>query len=951
MKMQPYYYVTQITRWRIGLFMALTLLLSASGVLGQTVAGTVKGLVRDSTHNFAMPAATVSIYRVETAALVSYQLANNFGRFLFKDLPVGVPLRIIATNIGYASTRRDFMIPMETKEIDLNALNMDRQVLSLKEVTVAGTPPPVQMRGDTLEFNADAFKLDSNAVVGDMLKKLPGITIWNDGIITVNGKKINQLLVDGKVFFSSDGKIAIQNLSKDAVKKVQVYEDKSNPDPIETKTSMNIVLKKDKKDGYFGKIGGSLGTTKRYDANGMISYFSPKDQISLVGAINNVNKTADNINTLVQVNSFKGQGISDDYHSDFTRPGSIVFKAAGFTALHDFGRTKDKGIDTNNLKVEYFMTATKIAVDQHSNTAISLGKNDNLTQTVTNTSTSDQNGKVFHAEYDKKFDHLHLKAAYDFQHNASGNTNIMNNISSGDSLTEQSQSNDEQHNKTTNTIQAGKISLISERYKDFATYKNKSVDMNLDYWFNVNLLNDDRHRITDFTTNDPLEDEHFNRHYLTESTAAEHNISNSFNNILGLWKGGNPGLRIDVKNLLTYYHKTETDAVSDFYDTEAKYIPNTNLSTHIDTKVIDYKPGLDFSRTISHILSNRYRKVWNFDFFAQGQLYKFDNSSQKLFQILNRSYFYFIPTASIGYSNYQIGKFKEDFLLKYNTSVTYPGLQQLAPLVDDANVSFISYGNINLQPSYSHDMSFTYHYNNGDAKNPFLGEIGGSVGLTDNFITDSSFYDELGRSIYYPINVSGEHHFSSGGSVQKALKYNDHQLQLAGRSKFSYSQYSSSLNDIFYETKRYAWSVNTDLTYNYKGLSAQIGETFYNNRNSRIGLNEFNYRNWKTYGNVSFMMPKGLFFNSRIDYNKSMSTNTDNIYFTILNIDVGYRFLKGNNGEVKFSGLDLLHQNKNVFNNISNNSITTGTVNVLQQYFMITLAYYPRRFGLRKKED
>ena len=254
-----------------------------------------------------------------------------------------------------------------------------------------------------------------------------------------------------------------------------------------------------------------------------------------------------------------------------------------------------------------------------------------------------------------------------------------------------------------------------------------------------------------------------------------------------------------------------------------------------------------------------------------------------------------------------------------------------------------------MQPAYSHDVSFNYEYNNGEAKDPFLGRVNVSMGLTDHYITDSIFYDELGRSVYFPVNVSGEHHYAVGGSIQKAFKYEEHQLQFSAKPKFSYLQYASGLNGSFYETKRYTWLANADLTYTYKDLIAQVGETLYNNKNVRPGLNEYNYRNWKTYGSVAYMMPKGLFINSRIDFNKSISTNTEDIYFTIWNIDAGYRFLKGNNGEVKISGLDLLHQNKNVYNSISANSITNGTVNVLQQYFMITLAYYPRKFGLRKK--
>lgn len=928
---------------KTGLYMALLWLFCAVSSFAQVNAGMARGVVRDSTHNFAMPAATISVYYAVSGALVSYQLANNFGRFQFNNLPVGIRLRVVTSNVGYLSTVREFTIPADTANIDLQTFNMTRQPLSLKEVTIEGTPPPVQMRGDTLEFNADAFKLDSNAVVGDMLKKLPGITVWNDGVITFNGKKINRLLVDGKDFFGIDGKTALQNLAKDAVKKVQVYENKTIPDPIDRQTDMNIVLKKDKKDGYFGKISGSTGTTDRYDANGMFSYFSPKNQLSVVSAINNVNKTADNVNTLVQINSFKGEGLSNDYHSDFTKAGATVFKAAGFTALHDFSTSKENKIDTNHLKVDFFLTSDHADINQLLRTKISLTDDHELNQTIVNTTRANREGQIFSAEYEKKFDHLRLKAGYDFLHQTSGSRHIMNIASEGDAV---SQTNDEQQYTNSSNIHSGSIQLKSDRYKDYVTFKNKSADMNLDYWFNINSYHDNQHRITDFTSSDTVAEKHFNRQYATKGIAATHNISHSFNNLLN-----NPELQMAVKNLLIYSHKNETDDVNDFSAAAEKFIPNPNLSTALTTNITDYRPGLDVTRYFIHQLSNRYRKTWRLGLFAQGQLYHFENTSQQVFQNLHRSYFYFVPSANIGYSNNQIGRYREDFMLKYNTGVTYPTLQQLAPLVDDANVTALVYGNTLLQPAYSHDVTFTYNFSRAAAGNPFIAEVLADIGVTEHYISDSTIFDELGRSIRYPVNVSGEHHYTISGKIQQALKYDEHQLQFSGRAKFNSSEHLSGLNNTYYETQLYAWSANADVTYNYKDFSAQLGETFYNNKNTRQGLDTYIFRYWKTYGYLSLMLNKGLFVNSRVDFTKSIATNIPNIYYTIWNMDLGYRFLKGNNAEVKFSALDILHQNRNVINTISNNSITTGTSNVLQQYFMITLAYYPRKFGLRKKDD
>ncbi|PUZ23858.1 hypothetical protein GA0116948_10873 [Chitinophaga costaii] len=944
-------YIPLVACFAKRLVIALLLFVSTSSALAQTHTGIAKGQVKDSVHHYVLPAATVSIYIVATGKLVNFQLSNNFGRVLFNKLPVGVLLRAIATNVGYAPASKEFTIPPESGEIDLDIFPMNRQAVGLQGVTIVGTPPPVQMRGDTLEFNADAFKLDSNAVVEDMLKKLPGVTIWNDGVITVNGKKVDKLLVEGKPFFDIRGKIALQNLPKGAVQQVQVYDVKSQTDSTDIKTNMNILLKKDQQDGYFGKVGASLGTTRRYDANGMISYFSPTDQISVVGALNNVNKSAANANTLVEINSFKGEGIGNNYHSDFTQPGTLVFKAAGFTALHDFGKKLEKGIDTNDLKVEYFMTDNRAMVNQQLNTTLLFGTDGHLSQTTASAVSSGNNEQAFRAAYEKNFVHSKLHTDYTLLHTSFHSNSTLRMESAGDSAADRSERIDDQDTKNTATSQTGTIDFQTQRYNDFAVHKNRSLNMSLHYAFKLGQSNEDKNRISRFTTTDTTQRQQFNRQYGTSATMATHSLESDFYNILPLLSNKQTFPQIDFKNVLAYDQTKQTDAVSDFSETSQQYALNNQLSNHLNTRIVEDRPGLNFTRSRKFILTNRYANTWTINFFAQGQFYNMTNTARQQFQNINRAYFYFIPSAGLQYRNYQTGEFRKTYALRYNTSVTYPTLQQLAPLVDDANVTYLSYGNIHLKPAYVHDVLFSYDYNNVAAKNPFNGSLQAKMGLTAHFITDSSYFDQLGRSVSYPINVEGERHASVDGSLQKAFKRNGHQWQVAGKSSFNYTQNKSSLNGQFYEVRQHAWLASADLTYEYKSLTAQVGETFSYQQLNRATISTYTYKNWKTYGYIAWTMTRGLFAKSGIDFNKYRATNTHNIYFTIWNTDVGYRFLKGNNLEVKLSGLDLLHQHKNVINTITDNSITTGTVNVLQQYFLFTLAYYPRRFGLHKKDQ
>ena len=220
-----------------------------------TCTGNLVGIVRDSAHNYVMQSATLAVYRIADGALVSYQLSNNFGEFDFKELSVGTRLRIVASYVGYTDVRLAFMIADTARKLDLKLLNMNRLGEGLADVVVKSVPP-VTMNGDTLEFNADAFKMDSNAVAEDLFRRLLGLVVWGDGSVTVYGKTVHSLMVNGKPFFGGDVRVATQNLPKLAVEKVQVYQrNKQAYNLMDSTTEINIQLKKgkDKPKRYNGR--------------------------------------------------------------------------------------------------------------------------------------------------------------------------------------------------------------------------------------------------------------------------------------------------------------------------------------------------------------------------------------------------------------------------------------------------------------------------------------------------------------------------------------------------------------------------------------------------------------------------------------------------------------------------------------------------------------------------
>jgi hypothetical protein len=915
--------------------------------------GTITGLVRDSVHNYVMPSATLAIYKVKDNELVSYQLSNVYGKFQFKLMPVGVPLRVVVTHVGYMTAKEEFTISPKTKTIAIKTLNVERIDQSLKEVVISATQAPMQMRGDTLEFNASAFKLDTNAVVEDLLRKLPGVTIWNDGMITVNGKTISKLLVDGKEFFGGDNRIALQNIPKNAVQKVQVYRNKQDEDPITPKTEMNIVLKKDKKNFFFGKFGVGGGTQEHYAVDGMMSYSSPKTQVALVGARNNVNKSAYDVASLMTFNSFKGEGINNDYHSDFSRQGANTFTGAGFTASHDFSKDSDPRqpyAKTNMLKSEYFMNNANNNTVRQSLQLIQLSSGD-LRQISNSTNTSNDFNHHGSASYNKTFLHSSVGGTFNFndRNSTSGSTQTNNSVNIATGVL--SSSNTEQRNSTSSSNNvSGDINFRTSRYWDNGHRKSKSINMDLSYRFSLYNSDGNSNAITDFKAADPTKNNYVNRNYLTDNKNATHTFNISFRDITGSAMYRPKVFNIDIRNNLVISDEKQNSDVSDKPLASTAYITNTGLTNITHLKTIDERPGLNFSRSFYKTLDNRYNKSLYISVFAENQFFMQRNSALQSFQNINRSYYYFIPSGSIGYSHYQYGNNSKYYSLSFLTSVDFPEIDQFAPLYDNTNSYAARVGNLALNPSYNERLTFSYNYEDLATKHPFKYRMTLSGGMVKNSFSDNTFYDDLGRYVRSTINLGDRKYLNFGGVIDKTYKLKDHQFAFTATPGGSLNRYLLDLNGSTHETKIESLNMSALLVYTYKSTwSASFGEYFNGSKTEQLGLNRSTNYNWTTNFSLAFTFPRSIFFNSRVNFNNAKSSGQrDNVYFTIWNADLGYRFLKGSEAEIKISALDILHQNKSIYNSVYNNVITTSTANVLQQYFMLTLAYYPRKFGSKK---
>lgn len=924
-----------------------------------TVLGSIKGKVKDSTYKFTLSSATVSVYNNDNFALLQFTMPNNFGEFSIHKLPVNTSLKLLITHVGYTPYQKIFSLS-ESK----NALNFDWIYMhqntdkenTLEEVRITSIAP-VRMNGDTLEFNPRAFKMDVNATAEDLMRNLPGMVIWGDGDITFNGKKINSLLVDGKPFMgSSDFTTATQNLPKDVLDKVQIYSQRNDKNPLDSTLHANLKLKEDKKTGYFGKVALGYGTTDKFAIDAMLSGYNKKLQITNVGAFNNVNKSAGNFNTLIRSNSYKGEGNNIDYQSDFTKAGINTGITAGTRFQYDF--IPDVSYrKSRRLTGDYFFKRNDETINSTRITNTIL----NTDSILSNNNISKSNNIAAKNSFLAKY--AHQNKDYDFS--VSADANLSQNKNQSESIGEQ---------QRTGTI--GQLSSSSSSNSSDNIRKQLTVDATFNY--RKEIFDDDdfmkikKHLLSNFTLGykldyhenngdrrnlsslismlNPDANKVFDRLYQSSSNLTGHTFNIGYPQLKKVLFGfaNLGGIRLDLGSKFIFSSYNSKVLVFDKVVNNQQFVKNNYLTNNRMENIQDIQPKLIISKYFNQELTNRYNKGFDISIVPMFQIYT--TRSHAVQQIQNFSYQYqkFVPSASITYYNHQYGNYELNGGLSYNTQVNYPTVEEIAPLVDSAKVWYIPQGNRDIKPEYKNTVALKFTFQSRRPKNPYQIELNIDGNFTNNKISDSTFYDSLGRRINYNVNLNGNNYWHLSGYYRKAYspnKKNTFRINIwYNRYEFYIPQYldgvlmtSNNRNNNFDIEAAYSFSDMVNLNF-------KQGFSFYKNIQS---TNSQQYQGSNNYTRFSsaLQFPKNILWSTNINFNTNKAENQSTVNYTILNASLTYRFLKGSRGEAKFSALDLLKQNKAVINNTNRNVQTFGFSNVLQQYFLVSLAYYPRKFG------
>lgn len=250
---------------------------------------TISGIIKSAEDKEMLESATVHVERLKDSSIVSYTITDAKGDFKIVSNTGDSKLKLVVSFIGFESY---------SKIIDVKNQNVGTLYLksaNTLDAIVIRSSAPITIKKDTVEFNVKSFKTKADANVEDLLKKLPGVEVDAEGTITVNGKEVNKILVNGKPFFGNDPTITTRNLTKEIIEKIQISDTKTNAQAFagedsdgENKT-INLTIKKENNKGYFGKVAAGIGTDDRYEYAGLGTRFEQSERIGLLAGGNNIN--------------------------------------------------------------------------------------------------------------------------------------------------------------------------------------------------------------------------------------------------------------------------------------------------------------------------------------------------------------------------------------------------------------------------------------------------------------------------------------------------------------------------------------------------------------------------------------------------------------------------------------------------------------------------------------
>ena len=915
---------------------------------------TVRGLLTDSIERQPLDAANIVVMRAKDSVYVTGGISDEKGVFEIPKIPAG-QYQLLISYLGYQTIMRPLSLSGTPRTVNVGGIGMQKQVLTIGEVLVEAKFNPIIVKKDTIEFNTTAYKIQDSDVVEDLLKKLPGVEVETDGKVTVGGEQITKVFVDGKQFFGDDPKVALKNLPANIVDKVQVVDRKSDQaqftgiEDDDTEKVINLTLRPGNRDGTFGRALVGYGTDNRYDANGMISYFSGETQLAALFSTNNTN----NINFtdfMGEVMGSMGGGgrrgsggsggsgapavmIGSPGGSSGGRMGSSggstrMMNVGGFSMSSGGGgltTSTSGGFNANyrfgeklKLGANYFVNAINRDTEQESNRINFVGDSSlNYNQSQTQNRKS-QNHRM-NMELDYTINEKNSLLFRPYMSIGSGSTGSVYDYETFTPSNIRLNSGNTVSNAENKSFSTSGYLLWRHSFEK----AGRTLSMSLNYGVSNNKANglNDQINFTFLPATGVETENMLYQEFTNNNSGYNYGIRASYVEPVG----HNRFLELSY-SYRRNYTESEKETWNVDKSTGVRIDKDEEYSTLYENTYINQQAELRFN-------TQRDKYSWTLGAGLQPSSLKSitgNNGEPPLTQkVMN-----FSPTVNITYGETRQSQLRFD----YRGFTRQPSIEQLQPVADNTDPLYEFKGNGALKPAFMNFMNLQYNKFNPGTLRTFQTSLG--FNTTSNSIVNSNSYDDAGKQTVQPVNVNGVYSVRAG--VNMNLPIAKTKLSFNNDLSGSYGNNVNMTNNIENITKNSRISETLRLTYRNDWL--EVGGLY------RLGYNRAvysmqdkattDYFNHRVGGNLYLNLPLNFILVSNLNYDfyrgDAAGDGRDMIMWTA---DLSKQIFKNKRGTIKLSIYDILKQNKSYSRTTTDNYVEDLRSNTLGQFVMISFMY------------
>ena len=937
------------------ILMMLLLLVSIASFAQERL---VSGAIIDRDTKDPVEQVTVQLLKTDST-YVTGAISNEKGLFHL-NAPENGKYLLKITSVGYKPTVKRLVIEQD-KNLALGNVVVGADAIMLKGAVVTAMAQKVTLKEDTFVYNSAAYRTPEGSVVEELVKRLPGAEVSDDGTIKINGKEVKKILVDGKEFMTGDTKTALKNLPTSIIDKIKAYDEKSDLSKVtgiddgEEQTVLDFNVKKGMNKGLMSNIDLGIGNKNRYSARGMGGYFNSNNRFMLFG---NANNTSDR--------GFGGGG-----------PGR------GFGGGNGLNASKMLAANYNYEEKDKFKFNTSLRWNHSDGDVWSRRSSENFLGSSSSFSNSlNQN----FSRSDSWNGNIRLEWMPDTMTNILFRPSISWTTNDSRSMGLSASFNQDPYQYTEDPLSDEGIEKMDE--VDAVINRQKSVS--LSYSKNNNIrgmlqlnrkLNNKGRNVTlrmdaKYTDKDSksisLQNAHLylvqneagldstyqtNRYNLTPSKDYSYSAQATYSE--PLWKA--TFLQFSYKFTYSYsksdrstydFSKYSFDGISPEYGAWGNYLGRLDgeLGDYRDDKLSRYSEYRNYTHDIQ-VMMRFVRQKYNLNFgvMIQPQRSKFIQDYQGKYVDTVRTVTNVSPTLDFRYRFSKMSNLR----VNYRGTTAQPSISQLLDITDNSDPLNVSMGNPGLKPSFT--QNFRLFYNN-FVQNHNKGVMTYiNFSTTSNSISNKVTYDETtGGRITRPENINGNWNvmgaFMFNCSIDSAGVWNINTDTNLGYNHYvSYLSLDKSQDSQKNTTQNTTWNERLSLSYRNDWLELSLDGTLaYNHAKNKLQPNS-NLDTWQfSYGpSMTLTAPWGTSLNtslscsSRRGYSDA-SMNTDEF---VWNAQLSQGFLKGKPLTVMLQFYDLLHQQSTFSRAISSVSRTDTEYNAINSYAMLHVVYRMNLFG------